>query len=215
MVVAGHDGARDHVQRILTLSQEMLQAASRVAMPERAPGTELPSRDSSSGDADLMEDLGATVRIRVGVHTGPAFAGVIGIKMPRWSFFGDVINTASRMESTGFPMCVQVSNHSYRLALAAGMLETDFAEFGKRDIKGKGRMRTHLLRVGDWMEAVAERDAATAHLPRPSMWEPRTSVSWFPSADGIDNDLVPQSGTRNSGLSAEVITEEEDDEEDR
>ena len=211
MVVAGHDGARDHVQRILTLSQEMLQAASRVAMPERAPGTELPSRDSSGSDPDPKEDLGATVRVRVGVHTGSAFAGVIGIKMPRWSFFGDVINTASRMESTGFPMCVQVSNHSFKLALAAGMLETDFAEFGKRDIKGKGRMRTHLLRVGDWMEAVAQRDSAAeaGAVPPPSVRDAgrspgRGSAPWFDGSNAGGDATT-------SGRLAELLVAEEDD----
>jgi class 3 adenylate cyclase len=79
--------------------------------------------------------------VRVGIDSGPVVAAVIGKRKFSYDIWGDVVNTASRMESHGVPGRIQVTEHVHDL-----LRDTyDFEYRGEIEVKGKGPMRTYFL----------------------------------------------------------------------
>ncbi|MFC1852984.1 adenylate/guanylate cyclase domain-containing protein [candidate division CSSED10-310 bacterium] len=120
MVAAGLPQKRDdHAIAIALMALEMLRAMSV-----------------------YREKTGNQFKIRIGINSGPAVAGVIGKKKFSYDLWGDVVNTASRMESHGLPDEIQVTKETYTL-----LKDTfHFEHRGKIDIKGKGPMETYFLK---------------------------------------------------------------------
>lgn len=79
--------------------------------------------------------------LRIGIHTGPVIAGVIGTNKFIYDLWGDTVNIASRMESHGIPDTIQVTQTTYLLLKD----QFDFEIRGEIPIKGKGQMTTYLL----------------------------------------------------------------------
>ncbi|GLC43345.1 hypothetical protein PLESTB_001337700 [Pleodorina starrii] len=133
----------------------------------------------------LMPHNNCPVQIRIGIHFGSLASGLVGPKMPKFTLFGDTMNTASRMESTCKPGCVQVSE------VFAKMLPCEeWQDTGGVEVKGKGHMQTFL-----W-------------IPKPEDLAPTDVSSRAPrgSADGAISAAVSLDGAPAPSAASSALT---------
>lgn len=120
MAVAGlPQPAQDHADRLAQMGLEMLAAKDEVAA-----------------------HFGVTIRMRIGIASGPVMAGIIGTRKFSYDVWGDAVNLASRLESTGQAERIQVSADA-RAAMSAERF--DFESRGPTEIKGLGPLETWFL----------------------------------------------------------------------
>ena len=105
--------------------------------------------------------IGRPLQVRIGIHSGPLIAGVLGNSKLVYDVWGDTVNTASRMEHYGEPGRINVS------ATTRDLLGNRF-RFEPReliDIKGKGAMETFFLErhIGPQSHRNRARQLAAAH----------------------------------------------------
>ena len=92
--------------------------------------------------ANLNEHSYNNFMLRVGMNIGPVVAGVIGARKPQYDIWGNTVNVASRMDSTGLPNHTQVTEDIYEVLKSS---QYEFQCRGKVKVKGKGEMTTYFL----------------------------------------------------------------------
>eukprot|EP01116_Phalansterium_solitarium_P017031 TRINITY_DN4101_c0_g1_i5.p1 TRINITY_DN4101_c0_g1~~TRINITY_DN4101_c0_g1_i5.p1 ORF type:complete len:1760 (+),score=718.95 TRINITY_DN4101_c0_g1_i5:237-5516(+) len=158
---------------------------------------------------DMLESLkdyngvhGRDIQVRIGINCGPVVAGVIGRTKICYDLWGDAVNVASRMESSGVPGRIQVSHKAFENLNSSYLFE----ERGKMDIKGKGAMLTYLYKDRRFVRTDSGRVIRRATLtPPPGAAGFFTSLPVVAPTDTSDDDFtmaekVPEPSSRRASV---------------
>jgi len=131
------------LEKIKTIGDAYMVAAGLPeAQPDQVARAAEMALDMLEAVHGLSGEIGEEVAVRIGIHTGPAVAGVLGKRKLFYDVWGDTVNTAARMEAYGLPDRIQVTEAVHKL------LHEDYA-FDQRgemiDVKGKGPMQVYFL----------------------------------------------------------------------
>jgi adenylate cyclase len=148
--------ARHGLEKIKTTGDSyMVVSGVPVPRPDHAEALAQLALEICDAVKDLRDPHGRGVPIRIGISSGPVVAGVVGTRKFFYDVWGDAVNVASRMETTGAVGKIQVSQETYERLKDAFVLE----DCGEIDVKGKGRMRTWFL-----VERKQHRHPRTRHV---------------------------------------------------
>ena len=144
---------------------------------------------------DLEARLGpdtSDLAMRFGFHSGPVTAGVLRGEKSRFQLFGDTVNTAARMESTGVRHKIQISQETADLLIAAGKESWVRPRKDLVEAKGKGRLQTYWLAVGSaGPTSLAHAAAKNPSASKISFQPPRRDSIATNNWDGSAAQVVP------------------------
>jgi adenylate cyclase len=130
------------LEKIKTIGDAYMVAGG---LPEEQPEHALAVADMAIGMIEAVHEIGTgfdePLQTRIGIHSGDVVAGIIGRHRFIYDVWGDTVNTASRLESSGVPNRVQISEATYQRVKNSFHCEPR----GELDIKGKGRLLTYFL----------------------------------------------------------------------
>lgn len=134
--------AESGVEKIKTIGDAyMAVAGAPEPRSDHAQATMRLARDMLTALAEAGERFDVPLELRIGLASGPVVGGVIGDRRILFDLWGDTVNTAARMQSSGIPGRIQVAASTRKL-LGDGWL---FEEREPVDVKGLGPMTTYLL----------------------------------------------------------------------
>jgi class 3 adenylate cyclase len=143
-IFAGFDAASEAhgIEKVKTIGDSYMAIAhsepGAVNAAERAIGCAL---DWLSLVRRTSEEVGQPIELRIGLHTGPVIGGVIGSRSWSYDYWGDTVNTASRIEKACAPGGVMVSEATYWRARAGFAFEPA----GPIDLRGRGAMECYIV----------------------------------------------------------------------
>lgn len=133
---------KHHLEKIKTIGDCYMVVAG---VPDRSPTHAQQMAEFALDMQEVLRDYsvrsGREFDMRTGLHTGTVVAGIVGTSKFAYDLWGDVVNVASRMESTSQPGRIQVSD-AVRVRLQD---DYEFEERGAVEMKGKGSMNTWYL----------------------------------------------------------------------
>jgi adenylate cyclase len=149
------------IEKIKTIGDAYMAAAG---LPQPWPGQTADMAEFAFAMLATLEQINRTLetpfQVRIGIHTGPVIAGVIGVNKFIYDVWGETVNLASRLEAHGLPGRIHISEAT-RQALAAAY---DFEPRGLINIKGMGKIATAFLGTRRPAAALAPADRPAATL---------------------------------------------------